>query len=228
MSIFSKFKNKHEGKTCFLIGTGPSFNKFDQSKVLNKNNFFIGVNEVPVSGITLDYWFMQDPGKKWNGDPSKRGFYAHEKFLTEYKPRLGKFIGRLYQTEELHKMPENIKYAEYYDLTSTSKEIPFEMNLDKADIKTSASVTFSALQFALFCGFSKIILVGQDCDYSNGIFVSSKATTQFARDHVEPSLLKYWDYFLKISKELELEVYSLNPIRLRPDKYFKEIKISEL
>ena len=228
MNIFSKFKNKHQGKTCFVIGTGPSFNKFDQSKVLKENNFFIGVNEVPVSGISLDYWFMQDPAKEYNGDSSKKGFYAHENFLTEYKPRLAKFIGRLYQREEFYRMPENVKYAEYYDLAPHSEEIPFEMNLNEGNIKTGASVTFSVLQFVLFSGFSRIILVGQDCDYSNGIFVSSKATTQFQINNVQPSLFNYWNHFLKISKELGLEVYSLNPIGLSPDNYFKEIEISDL
>ena len=30
---FKNFKNKHEGKRCFVIGNGPSLNKLDMSKL---------------------------------------------------------------------------------------------------------------------------------------------------------------------------------------------------
>tara|TARA_Y100001973_G_C5199872_1_gene336809 strand:+ start:2648 stop:3331 length:684 start_codon:yes stop_codon:yes gene_type:complete len=227
MTTFAKYKNVHEGKNCFLIGTGPTFNEFDQSKVMSEDNFFIGVNEVPLSGIHLDYWFMQDPGRKYNGDPSNRGFDANEEFFRQFTPRLGKFVGRLNTVEE-HRMPENIENAEYYNLRPQDLGNMFELDLTENELKCGASVSFSALQFALFAGFKKIYLVGQDCNYQKGIFHSEKAKTDFQLGQVTGSLLEYWSGFAKMTQELGVEVYSINPVGLTPDKYFKEVKLSEL
>lgn len=176
--IFIPYNNKHKDESCFIFGTGPSLTLFKDSKYFKefKNGISIGVNEIVYYEIIMDYYFIGDPGNK------HKGFNKNPQKYIDYQANIAKFFRSNKQVaQHIPQLPQNLNGVSYYTTTGWSfthpkyRNKPKEFNKNIVDsMLDSGTIILEALQFALYCGFSKIHLVGCDCNYSNGTFKTSK------------------------------------------------------
>ncbi len=184
-SHLTRFYNIHEGKSCWIIGNGPSLNNTNLMALKDQFTFV-------VNGITLHEKFedlkptyyaatnprlMQSEFLKYDVMPklAKTGTIC---FLNiESKKRIGHFY-------------ENVCYI-------LSTEFPliiekgYNLDITKLLLGTRVSVIIQAvIPIAIYMGFKTIYLVGCDSDYHN--FIPGR--THFYKEDVPPKLTKLMDY----------------------------------
>ncbi|MCB0177880.1 MAG: DUF115 domain-containing protein [Anaerolineae bacterium] len=137
------FKNKHQGKRCFIIGNGPSLNRTDLSKISGEYTF--GLNRIYLLfdkiNFVPSYYICTNP-------------YVIEQSWTEIeKIAVPKFLGRA-----------GMKYFagkdDVFFLRSLSHP-RFSYNPARG-VWEGATVTFVAMQVAYYMGFREIVLLGVD------------------------------------------------------------------
>ncbi len=150
------FRNKHYSERCFIVATGPSL-KQEDLKILSKNNeICFGVNRVFYVDEKIwkpqYYVFLDRLGMKEYWDD-----------IAAYDVD-NKFIGDSYWKNVAYKGEMHVIHA----VTGHSFKIPpkFSENLERK-VYTYATVTYAAIQIAVYMGFSTIYLLGVDCNYSN-------------------------------------------------------------
>lgn len=154
--IFRKWRNKHKGKRCFILGNGPSLNEMDIS--LLKNEITIGSNGIYKNfdkwGFTTDYLLFEDVVQ------------------TELR------------SNDIPKIKGPVKLAAIYNSYAFRKdETTFFMNVRLSDkfywdnlapcfsedfseiVYLGSTVTYLALQLAYHLGFDEVYLIGVDHDY---------------------------------------------------------------
>lgn len=145
---FKKFKNRHRGQRCFIIGNGPSLNKTDLT--LLKNEYTIGLNRI--------YLLFKELG-----------------FPTTYFVSVNKlFIEQCAREIEALPMPKFISWyaRKYIRFTSDILYVrdPWEGALFSEDpslkIWEGATVTYVAMQIAYYLGFTQVILIGVDHNFT--------------------------------------------------------------
>jgi hypothetical protein len=147
-----KTKNLHNsfsGKRCVIIGNGPSLNKIDLS--LLKNEYTFGLNRI--------YLLFDKIGFSTTFIVSINRFVL-EQFGSEIKKNNSKiFLNYKYKISEIDNntsyVPPTIFSEKYLDRP------------DKGFLSYAGSVTFFAIQLALYFGFDEIILVGFDNNFKN-------------------------------------------------------------
>ena len=156
-------KGKFKNKRCIIIGNGPSLNKLDLS--LLKDEYTFGLNRI--------YLLFEKLGFETDFLVSINRFvieqFAHEMELTKCK----KFFHYKYR-----------KYISEKDASFVAQTIygpNFFSNPDKGFLSYTGSVSFLAIQLALYFGFSEIILVGFDNNFKNS-GPSDKAITSKKND----------------------------------------------
>lgn len=162
-----KYKDKHIGERCFIIGNGPSIKKQDLSKLINDVTFT--VNQLPRNPvfreINTNYHLWMDE-RFFEIDKSKAEdmdllnvmksvntsnnmpvvFYrlAAKKMVDEFK------LNELLNIEYLQDgIIFNEEFNEMFDFT---KLIP-----------SYSTVIFYAISLAIYMGFKEIYLLGCDC-----------------------------------------------------------------
>ena len=161
----SPYKNKHIGETCVLFGGGKTVNKYKPLK----NVIHIGCNNIFEFNVIMDYYFVMD----YNGSTT---FKNNKECITNYKPNICKFYGKF--KKNFHKRIKQPGIPDQYIKDNISQ---FEIScfgsppciyLPPKDVGyycfgLSYSTIFIMIQFALYCGFKKILLVGCDLYGSN-------------------------------------------------------------
>lgn len=146
---FNKMKNSQQGQRCFIIGNGPSLNKMDLG--LLKNEFTIGLNRIyllfPKMGFSTTYYVAVN---KLVVEQC-----AHE---IENLP-MPKFIS-WHARKSINFTPDVIFVCDpgSYQL-DFSKNPPLRM-------WEGATVTYVAMQIAFYLGFSQVILIGVDHNFT--------------------------------------------------------------
>jgi len=206
--VFPPFKNKHKGQAAVLLASGPTLNNYTPIK----DAVHVGVNTLPdFKAVSLDYYFCID-------------FRAIQKLETLYQFMASKYVKFFGQHADYPQIPlgnldkwhvpdsfveklENahLFYFSQYD-TSICKDV------ETMPLRCyNSSCVFTALDFILYAGFSKIYLVGCDCSFAghfNGEKQEADPSNQFlrgwriVRDHVR---IFYPD----------VEVISINPVGLK-------------
>lgn len=152
------YKNKYKGQRCFIIATGPSLTEEDVSKL--KNEITFGMNSLCIMlkklGWSTTFYGVQD--------------------ICVYNS-IHSYLNSIENT--IYFISDTI----YNTFKSPSGTIPFSLNLlnhrytlDKLKAKFSDdalkqvydgySITYSLIQIAVYMGFEKIYLLGNDCNYS--------------------------------------------------------------
>lgn len=154
-----KYKNLHNGETCYIIGTGPSLTLKDLEMLKNKYTF--GVNTLyklfDDLGWQTTYYCLIDPKTYGNISDEirkheiKNIFYAGNRISDDVKNGIPFEL----ECSDFYK----IKQPELYNFTCFSNE------LDKY-IYDGASVVYATLQIAVYMGFKRIVLLGVDCNYT--------------------------------------------------------------
>ena len=157
-----KFKSIHQGKRCFIVGTGPSLKLEDLDLI--KNEFSISVNSIVLSyGDTSwrpTYYAIQD----------KR---AYEKLEKEIKKAKMPFVFIGISNKRLTPISD-IDFIPYpLNLLDHGKRVTTHLNKFSQDafkcVYDGHSITYSAIELAVYMGFKEIVLLGIDCDYSRQV-----------------------------------------------------------
>lgn len=173
----SYLKKLHKDKRCFIIGNGPSL-KPDDLELLN-NEITFGTNRIygiynktkwrPTYYCIQDYMLINDlindiiPKTK----ESKIRFFPINNYLKHYK-----ILNR----------QKNIKYF-YLNIKGFNPTLPnFSEDISK-EVFEGQTITYTALQIAIYMGFKEIYLLGIDHSYSieenkNGV-IEHKNTTDY-------------------------------------------------
>ena len=158
-----RYKNKHLGETCYIFGCGPTINQFKEP---DDSGSYIGCNRIIKKKEIRDklkYYFF---GHKYvvyqineDGTNNKEEVdslpYNLEKFCSvslnnEWHPTYGYSDKDIYNLKNINAIPIDLTTEDIHvDITKH----PF----------INHSVVYPATQFALYCGFTKIYLVGCDC-----------------------------------------------------------------
>lgn len=147
------FKDIHKGKRCFIIGTGPSLTVSDLE--LLKNEITFAPNRIYELFDKTDwrptYYINQDHNLINTFTDKIKAVEAENVFLpVDYKD---KFPGDKYRFFVL-------KHKEFYP-----RPAPFSRDVSKF-LAQGFTVTYGAIQLAVYMGFSEIYLIGIDHNYN--------------------------------------------------------------
>lgn len=205
-ATFTKYKNCHSGQSVVLVATGPTLNFYEPKK----DCVYVGVNKaVLYNRVHFDYLFFQD--------------FAHPqayeifRLIGQYE-KAKKFYGILQDTiRQDWIVPESSAIrdqAERYYVISQWKYPPVHFTYDIANepFGDCGSVSFAAMQFALWTNPKQIYLVGQDC--TNGYWDHSQSATSAL---AIASLLGGWRELAKFARIYYpgTEIISINPVGLK-------------
>ena len=152
-----KYKNTHVGERCFVLGNGPSLKAEDLEWI--KDEYSFAANRVYLIFDKTDwrpsFWICQD----------RQLIRSLTDFYQSYDGDI--FLG--YQA--LHDFGINVPKANYYlcnarQVIRRKTQLDFSAEADKYIID-GASVTYSAIQMAVYMGFSEIYLLGMDHQFSH-------------------------------------------------------------
>lgn len=155
---FFSYKDRFLGKSCFIVANGPSLRMSDLDFLFEHNVITFGMNRIyelyDRTKWRPTFYLSQDP----------RVIRHTVKEVREQVDTSIVFVK--VPGEKKYDIPKAINYD--LDYSNTVKNIPPKFyNGDNCVFADGKSVTYSAIQLAAFMGFSKIYLIGCDCNYSN-------------------------------------------------------------
>lgn len=211
------YKNKHEGKRCFILGTAPSLNSLNQSQVAAlAQEIVFGVNSLykaeVVSAIIPKYYVLLDNlyWEQWD--------HTFDEVANKYKKDTPTFITDLRAkkfAEQASPDKQHIcVYAKKYPVTLMSEQ------LDKNIYGAMNVVSFSILA-AMYMGFKEIYLLGCDynafCSAGKGHAYDDESEQNVAGYNLAFYLKFYWittefHYLIaKLAKKKAISVINLTP-----------------
>jgi hypothetical protein len=146
-----KFKNRHKGQTCVVIGNGPSLKAEDLTRIAQCGIPTFACNRIhlifPQTPWRPTYYFMSD-----------------EKLINQYGdhiddvPAENRFFPKMCR--------DRIKNGNFYNqlMSRYDQEGRFSLHAGKG-VYTGCTITAEMLQFAYFMGFHNIYLIGVDFSY---------------------------------------------------------------
>lgn len=148
-----KWKGKYQEKRCFIIGTGPSLTVSDLELLSNEITFatnriyelFDKTSWRPTFYVNQDHKLIQTYEEKIKTVGAEAIFLP-----IEYKES---FNGEKYNFFVL-------KHKEFYP-----KKAPFSYDIEKY-LAQGFTVTYGAIQIAMYMGFTEIYLLGIDHNYA--------------------------------------------------------------
>ena len=173
------YKNLHKGKRCFIIGNGPSLKPEDLDLLNNEITF--GTNRIygiygktkwrPTYYCIQDFMLINDLISDIivKTKESKIRFFPINNYRKHYK-----ILNR----------QKNIKYF-YLNIKGFNPQLPrFSEDISK-EVFEGQTITYTALQIAIYMGFKEIYLLGIDHSYSivenkNGIIENKNTSDYFS------------------------------------------------
>ena len=239
-----RYKDKHLGQRCFIVGNGPSLRAEDLEKI--KGEFSFACNKIfkifDQTSWRPTYFFVEDS-------------LAYKNSLKEIKKiECPKFISDLALDLEKISLPDNgIKFFDYLYYCDTYPDYPpLTVDLTK-EVWCAYNVGYQMLNAAIYMGFKEIYLIGMDFsyDFSNTkpmirrtqsgkihkVFVMPKKdNNHFGQNYWEPGEISYdsdTKYALKAftlleneSKNLGIKIY--NATRGGKLEVFERIKFEDI
>lgn len=154
--LLEQYKNKHEGKRCFIVATGPSLNVMDLNTLYNNNEICISVNGIFAAFAHTawrpDYYIIADPEvfNRWEKEIAE--FSIKEKFIADIACEHPDELGLKWHCINTLESNEIFKFSEDFARNSYNY----------------GSITHSALQLAVYMGCAEIYLLGVDFNYQLG------------------------------------------------------------
>lgn len=201
-----QYLNKHLNEECIIFGTGPSIKYFNKSFCEGK--ILLGSNEMVYYDIPMDYYMIGDGGNQ------SRGYYSDPETYHNYQANIQKFCRKppLNRKSSYNQLPDKLKGFRYFSVNAETFDSsnPFELN----KINDVGTISIELAQFSLICGFSKIFLVGQDCNYKSGSFKSQVDTEIMKWGLTMP--LKWKLFKNHVTKNYKsTQIISINPVALK-------------
>ena len=205
---FAAYKNKHLGETVVILGAAPTLSHFDPLP----HATYIGMNTAfDYEKVQLDYFFCIDniriPAlkdiQKFKNSTCPKFFGQHSDFTAIPIDRLEKWHIPTSFIEECNNA--HLFYFAQYGKYPTRDISALPLNC------FNASGVFTMLEFALWCGFKKIYVVGCDCTLG-GHFNDEKGNPK-----LHQHLIRAWHLFADYTKIFHpsVKIISVNPIGLK-------------
>ncbi len=170
---------KEENKRCFIIGNGPSLKSEDLDMLVNEDCF------------ALNFIFKIFDKTKWR--PTyylAQDVYGVPVELIKEADLNNVVLGAYY----CRKKGLSDTYCYYNRFAPFSKKIRFSGNAQK-EVFDSNTVTYSALQLAVYLGYQEIYLLGMDTDFSvvidtdGNLIYKGEKTNHFYEDSSQKNLI---------------------------------------
>ncbi len=145
-----KFKNIHNGNIGVIIGNGPSLRMEDLEIIKKSNCVTFGTNGIYkiAHKFVPNYYFA-----------ANREFFTDESIC---KYNTVKFVN-----EQMLLKNEKGEMHYFHGVTTECGDVPFSANVSqKAYI--GHTITYVAIQFAVYMGIKSIYLIGVDANYQKG------------------------------------------------------------
>lgn len=213
-------KNKYKGQKCFIVLTGPSITLEDLSKL--KNEVTISVNSIVSVFDQTDfrptYYMLQDKSVYLKLKEKLRKVDLNKVLIGV--GNIGKKSGSCITLKEIEKdaWPENWNY--YYLDTAKSwfhanfqknKYIPYFSENCEVCVYDGGTIAFSAIQLAMYMGFTKIYMLGADCNYSGKVRHIGEydpASTFDKAEDMQKSLFKSYEVAFQYAKRNGVMLYN--------------------
>lgn len=165
-----KFKNRHAGERCFVMGNGPSLNRMDLSKLAGEtvfacNSAFLLFDRI---GWRPKYYACVDsrvlPDRAAEIDAMLR---AHPDMTAFFPAIIQEHTGAKARRPTRLVMPTGANRYFFNETPNSTDDLPGSMFSADIDDKVVQpfTVAITMLQIAAYMGFSEIYLIGCDTDY---------------------------------------------------------------
>ncbi len=160
-----KLANRHEGKRCFIVATGPSLTIDDLELI--KDEYTLSMNSIILSYDKTDFRAM------YYGIQDRNVYEKIYDKLMEYQDESMVFYPYSWRREiwkkpipkRWHPLPLNGWYH-MYDFNYTNRIFAkFSDDLYKI-VYDGYTITYTMIQIAIYLGFKEIYLLGCDSTYS--------------------------------------------------------------
>lgn len=156
-----KYAHIHDGKRCFIVATAPSLDLEQLQQI--KGEYAIGVNSLVTVFDRTDwrptYYGVQDSGVE-----------RVKEQILKYRKEFKEFFVGISPVKKLvpHFGCDEVNYLFYLLDHSRRGTKHIFKTTDQADkyLYDGFSITFSMIELAMYMGFTEIVLLGVDCDYS--------------------------------------------------------------
>ena len=183
----AKFKNIHSGEACVLLGTGGTLKDY----IPIANAIHLTINQFGTKkfcsdrDLIADYFFVSDKPELdkipaiLKYQPKKAKFYGRFQHKIGFGP-IPSYQHRIDQVEIPYIVYENDDWNQY-EKGREHEWTLWQKDLSQHPFGGTITTILKVFQFALYCGFSEIVLVGCDCnDGYESLVENWKAARQFA------------------------------------------------
>ena len=185
-----RWKNKFKGKKVVICGSGSSLDDYEQEQ----GNMHISLNRALFyEKVKYDFAFLQDEPKNQPYTIEDYNKYPCTKFYGIIS-NIGTAALGLNKEDYVENVNGEIINYELAPMWYDYRVDDVKFNLDEECFVDAKSVVFSALQFAVFAGFSEIALYG--VDFSGENFNGNRNPNTYA-DGVEKNLIAFKEIIKK-------------------------------
>ncbi|MDA9080150.1 hypothetical protein N9M16_01820 [Candidatus Dependentiae bacterium] len=215
------YRDKHKGQKAILFCTGPSLEKYDYRPLLTAETtrpIMVGVNGIIFAEVArevgLDYLFLQDTGRV-NGAKHKHVFHQNIDEFAKFKCREQKFYGTFIHGDLIAPTKKEAQHsgAKQYEMIRPKclARFPLVDDIGHFTLGGGCSVAFSALQFILFTGVSKVQVVG--CDGTSNGYAGIESGEGIAYDRILSMWKMIPSFLQEYYPDIKLEI--VRPVALR-------------
>lgn len=208
-----KYKNIHKGERCFIVATGPSLTIEDLEMIKEEYSFSMNsiVNILGKTTFIPTYYMIQDAVAERK---------LREGILKSDLKNIFVGIGNSYFLEANLSKKSAQKYhknAQTYNLNSAYHFFDMCYNQEKVNVQFSDdcaneimdgfTVTYSAIQLAVYMGFKEIYLLGCDTNYAGHV---DEKTDKIVPNANEPitMFLKSYEVARAYAREHGVKIYN--------------------
>lgn len=217
-SKLKEFKNIHEGKRCFIVGTGPSLTMDDLQLIINEYSFSVNsiVLSFPDTNWRPTYYAIQDR-------------YGYERLKDAIREANMPYVFNGISDKRMTPVMDIDNITFPLNLLDHGKRIPNHMTRFSGDafkcVYAGHSITYSAMELAVYMGFKEIILLGVDCDYSKAI---NHVKAYSVQDDINAAYLMRESYKVARKYADEHGIKILNATRNAKLDVFERVKLEEI
>lgn len=221
-----QFKNKHKNEVAYIFGSGPSIKKFKKQE----DGIFIGGNNILFNEYirnNLNYYFTVHG-------------YKESSWRKVYKEGNPYDLNKLDKKIKVFCVVSRSNCLGSHDITLQDLKDMEEKNYQPIDIYNgignhtpniesesmmNSNICITMTQFALYCGFKKIYLVGCDCTYCT-TNIRNYFWTGLKTNKLLHKRIKHWKSLINYKQKYydEVKIININPIGLK-NSFDKDIYI---
>lgn len=228
---WKKYKDIHEGESCFLVGSGPSLRLSDLERLANKNIVTFAPNKIfkvfDDTSWRPDYYVVTDRRIiDFYGD-TIASLALNNKMLAYYTDKQLEVFYKKCNIEKdlLFRMKDN----------DYEKGVQFSIAPDEYIIE-GRTVMYAMMQIAAYMGFKKMYLIGVDFSYSDQSGYDKNGNDHFCKDYIEDGevvlitpreyAVKTFEGAKKNAEQLGFEIY--NATRGGKLEVFKRVDVEKV